>query len=225
MREYELIRKKRKNLSLIIKDGRVIVSAPLRLARQRIDEFVEAKDGWIAGKLRIQSRNAARLDNALNYSVVPLWGAEYKVVFSPLVKSICVYTGGETRELLVPERYRANLEAALKRWLKKYAHEKLLEKLSSMSGITGLSFTDFAFTNARGKWGSCDSRNKILLNWRLVMLPAELIDYVIAHELCHIKEHNHSKSFWTLVSGFVPDYKSVKKRLKEFAPLNNLYRS
>jgi len=79
--------------------------------------------------------------------------------------------------------------------------------------------TNISFRKAKTRWGSCSSKNSISLNIGLVMLPKELSDYIIVHELAHIKEKNHSKNFWKLVQSYYPNYKVAKEKLKNYSNL------
>lgn len=78
-----------------------------------------------------------------------------------------------------------------------------------------LSYHHLKISNARTNWGSCTARNDILLNWRLVQFAPEVIDYVIIHELAHLRERNHSARFWAIVVQYCPDYKALRATLKD----------
>jgi predicted metal-dependent hydrolase len=79
-----------------------------------------------------------------------------------------------------------------------------------------LQYKNLRLSSAKTRWGSCSGQNTISINWRLSILPEELLEYVIIHELAHIKEKNHSSKFWDLVSQFCPDYKQKRKELKGY---------
>lgn len=84
-----------------------------------------------------------------------------------------------------------------------------------ISNFVGLSYNKLKFSDAKKRWGSCSNQKSINLNWRLIMTPPEVIDYVIVHELVHTVELNHSKRFWEIVSKIIPDFKQSIKWLKE----------
>ena len=107
---------------------------------------------------------------------------------------------------------------------KKLAETELADRLYRLALSTGLTYKSFALTNAKTQWGNCDGECNIRLNWRLVMLSDEMAAYVIIHELCHTKYHDHSKKFWALVQKFMPNYKTVKKQLKSFSMLTSMFR-
>ena len=100
----------------------------------------------------------------------------------------------------------------------------LVEKTALLARTVGGCPEDVSVRDFKARWGCCDANKRIRLNWRLSMLPPDLQDYVLVHELCHLKHMNHSSAFWAEVKKILPDYASRKKRLKEYAFLTLLYR-
>jgi predicted metal-dependent hydrolase len=99
--------------------------------------------------------------------------------------------------------------------LKRKARKELKEHLDRFSLMTGIRYKKMALKDTKTRWGSCSSLGNINLSWRLVLAPAGVAEYVALHELCHLKEANHSKKFWDLVGKYMPDYKERRKWLKE----------
>ena len=89
--------------------------------------------------------------------------------------------------------------------------------VKSISSKIGLNSSKIIKTNSKRMWGSMNNKKEMHLNWKLIILPEKLIEYVIVHELCHIKHLNHSKYFWQEVSKYLPDYKTRKKELKKYS--------
>ena len=172
--EYELIRSKRKTLTLYVRqDGSVEVRAPLRTSIAYIDNFVDKKQNWILNtQKRILDRQAA--------------------------KKIIELTAGE--------------EALYKAQAKEY----LQLKCQFFAQRMGIRHGAVKVNGAKTRWGSCNRKGDINFTYRLLFVPEDLIDYVVVHELAHIKEMNHSASFWAVVEETMPDYKSRRKRLREF---------
>ena len=108
-------------------------------------------------------------------------------------------------------------------WLKKLAKKVLAERLSFIENRINLKSTSFKIGDSRGRWGSCNSYGNIIINYRVVMLPPAIIDYVLVHELCHLLELNHSKKFWQNVGKFLPNYEIQRKSIKEYGFLLSLY--
>lgn len=106
------------------------------------------------------------------------------------------------------------LAVTLKTWLFQQAKETLLNRLSFQAERMNIQFSSFGLSNARTRWGSCSSKRRIRLNWRLVHCDVSLIDYVVVHELAHCLEMNHSQRFWNIVANHYPDYKNARKQLR-----------
>ena len=100
--------------------------------------------------------------------------------------------------------------------MRELARRIITERTKQISVDTGIVPKSVKITRAKTRWGSCSSDGRININWRLIMGDAELADYVIVHELCHIKQHNHSKEFWTEVEKILPEYKKTREKLKAF---------
>jgi predicted metal-dependent hydrolase len=103
-------------------------------------------------------------------------------------------------------------------WYQKQAMTDFTRRLEIFSSKLGVKFTSLALSNAASRWGSCNSKKEIRLNWRLLQAPPHIINYVVCHELAHIKEMNHSAKFWETVASIFPDYKSAEKELKTLSP-------
>ena len=99
-------------------------------------------------------------------------------------------------------------------FLKKHAKKYLIERTNSFANKFDFSISKIGIRGQKTRWGSCTSSGKLSFNYKLLKFRKEVIDYVIIHELCHTKEMNHSKKFWTLVESYCPDYKSLRKELK-----------
>jgi len=105
--------------------------------------------------------------------------------------------------------------AALSRWLMRQTREHLVPRLEALSRKTGLQFERSLVKRQKTRWASCSRHQAISLNAKLLFLPAELVDYVMTHELCHVIEMNHSKRFWTLLERHSPDYRKFDTRLRD----------
>ncbi len=105
-------------------------------------------------------------------------------------------------------------KSKLTEWYKSQAQVHFQKGIGQRSTEMGLKIQSLKLSSAKMKWGSCSRDGNIRLTWRLIMAPPEIIDYVIVHELAHIRHHNHSQDFWSLVESFLPDYKVHRKWLK-----------
>jgi predicted metal-dependent hydrolase len=105
-------------------------------------------------------------------------------------------------------------EAEIKNY-KKQARQLVGERLKHFNQHYNLKYNRVAIRNQKSRWGSCSSSKNLNFNYRLAIIPLELADYIIVHELCHLREMNHSKTFWSLVSQTIPDHKNIQKKLKK----------
>jgi predicted metal-dependent hydrolase len=109
-------------------------------------------------------------------------------------------------------RQEVRLEILL--WLKKRAKIKLQKRMDLWAGRLGVKYRRLVVANAERRWGSCNAQNVVRLNWRLLMAPLPILDYVVVHELCHVRHKNHGQNFWHQVAAAMPDYKTRRKHLR-----------
>lgn len=137
-----------------------------------------------------------------------LLGTEFQIKPSP-IRSIQF----KDQTLLLPEG--CDLSGTAERWLRARAKAEIAPRIDRYCQEMGVSISKLTVRDQRSKWGSCSSRGTISMNWRLVMAPPELIDYLVVHELAHRIEMNHSPKFWAIVEKHCPDYRKAEKWLKE----------
>ena len=105
--------------------------------------------------------------------------------------------------------------ALLEKRLRLAAKEYIPQRVACFHQITGGTYTKITIRNQKSRWGSCSSRGTLSFNYRLMLAPPEILDYVVVHELCHLRHMNHSKDFWLMVESILPDYKNARRYLKE----------
>lgn len=164
---YELKRAKIKNLYIYIKNGKVIIKAPMKLKNKNIYEFIDKKKEWIYNNIKKQQEK---------------------------IKA-------EEEEKIEPQDIK-KLETIVEKSIDKYS--KLLEIMPNKVKIKNIKYA----------WGSCSSKKNISINAKLAKKNEKAIEYVVLHEMCHLKQMNHSKKFWNLVERYMPEYKEYKKMLK-----------
>ena len=103
---------------------------------------------------------------------------------------------------------------ALVRWYKRHAQIKLQEKADRYTKIVGVDAGSIGIKTFKSRWGSCSAKGHIDFNWKIMMAPNRIVDYVVVHELCHLKQHDHSPKFWTEVERVIPDYAECKAWMK-----------
>jgi len=113
------------------------------------------------------------------------------------------------------EKRREIVRKKLEQWYKSKAKELIYERLALFTDKIGVKVNTVRFKNQKTRWGSCSQRGNLNFNWKLVMAPTDIVDYVVVHELCHFIQMNHSKEFWQLVGNQIPDHNERRKWLKE----------
>lgn len=214
-------RSNRKTLSLtVLKNGNVIVKAPINMKDEIINHFVEEKQDWIREKLFVINKTNSKFDDVINYKKFMLYGNRYSLLLDNVKK---IETNDKFQIILPQKTEPEKILKTLKTWYKKMAKQVLFDRLSYVESRIKLKSNSFRIGDSKGRWGSCNSNGVICLNFRVLMLPPALIDYVIIHELCHLVEMNHSKNFWKLVETFLPNYSKLKKAIKEYSFLLGLF--
>ena len=205
-------------------DGRVLVDAPESASEPQIRAAVTRRARWIHGHLvAIHLRRAHVLprEYVSGESVLYL-GRRYrlKVVVKKGAPAVVRIRGGYM-EVFVSERKPELVKEALNHWYRTRARIVFAERLeATAASLQWIRATPFMrLQNMRVQWGSCSPAGRVTLNPQLVKAPRECIDYVLLHELCHLKEHNHSPKFYKLLDRHLPQWRRKKKRLDELAEL------
>ena len=207
---YTLIRSDRRSISLIVKrDGTLVVRAPLRMSLERIEAFLREKEKWAREKQQEAARQAAYWQ--------PLTGAAgerlpYHGKWLTLTQAdVERITPAEDRLLLPP----GSGPEELRQWARELALELLTEAVIRQGERMGLACQPPKLSEARGRWGSCSAKDVLRFSWRLALCPPEVMEYVVVHELCHIKHKNHGHAFWAAVEADCPDWKRWRDWLRE----------
>ncbi|MBO7218646.1 MAG: M48 family metallopeptidase [Clostridia bacterium] len=218
-----IIRSNRRTLSLTInKDAELIVKAPKKMSLEKIMTFIKEKDHWIKSKQsEIMSRRSYN-KNIIDYNEYLFLGKRYQLNILKGIKHIEL-----TQEYIcVPDKVSKDVFIKhIVRWYVKTAKNILYERLEYFSKIMDLDYTKLRIINSKRLWGSCKVTTRVIsLNFRLVMLPHELLDYIIVHELSHLVVANHSSNFYKVIETVIPNYKNLIKEIREYDYLLGLYR-
>jgi predicted metal-dependent hydrolase len=221
--EYKVIYSKRRTISLEVKpNGSVIVKAPTRTSDKYLTKIIEKRANWIIDKQKYFAENK-KLPKNKNFEAGEKFmflGSEYSLkIERDLVNKVSL----EESFLLV----RATIinKAKIKNLLDDFYKNRAVEIISERFQFCQMQTAEYniicklpiRFRKMHARWGNCSSRGEITFNTELIKTPIECIDYVIIHELCHLKEFNHSKNFYNLVSKFLPDWKHRKTKLNTVA--------
>ncbi|MEM1000214.1 MAG: M48 family metallopeptidase [Bacteroidota bacterium] len=181
-------------------------------------DFLVSKSRWILRSYRNrldEHDKKARFLAGLEHQVL-LLGEETAIDYQVAAETSFHYKVAGPFTVYAPERFiREHRKALIYQALRKFAEQYLPLRLEHWSEVTDLGFNRVRIKDLRSKWGSCSSRRNINLNWQLVFLTEKLIDYVLVHELMHLREMNHSPQFWKWVEKYCPDYKILRNQLKE----------
>ena len=214
----QLIRSKRKTIQITItRDARLIVRVPLKLSLKWILHFVEGKSDWIEKNIASALAGNVNTPKRLFHDgeKILYLGSTYGL---SVVKDESAISIRDDR-LLFPKELMINPEAFLEKWYVNEARTYIGTRLTSLSSAMNAPYKSFRITRARRRWGSCSSKNTLNFAWRLVQAEPRVIDYVIVHELCHIFVKNHSKAFWQMVEKNIPDYRIIRKWLRDHQEL------
>jgi predicted metal-dependent hydrolase len=211
--EYEIKYSKRKTLNITVeRDRKIIVRAPLNLSIEKIEEIVQSKRQWLKEKINHTQKYPVDLKpkEFISGETLLYLGRNYQllVVDEPI-------EGIEFNQRF--RISRENQEAAnklFKAWYMKQALSKI-EPLAKMYATNlGVKFNEFKTSQMKYRWGSCTPNNNIIFNWRIIKAPMYVLEYLVAHELVHLIEENHTPRFWNILSIQVPNYQKAKNWLK-----------
>ena len=208
----EIIRSRRKTIAIIVQhDGKVIVRAPLKAPVKLINAFVESKSTWINQKkaLALQITNVPK-QKYITGEKFWLLGEQIPL---RLVDERIPLTLED--EFLLSKHTQPDAVILFEKWYKKRALKIISERVNYFASMHGFHYVNLRITSARTRWGSCSSRGTLSFTWRLIMAPLNVVDYVVIHELAHLKIKNHSVTFWNEVARLLPTYKSRRDWLKK----------
>ena len=221
VRDYVLARRRgRRGIGIKVDEGGLTVSAPVTMSLAQVEALVRESEAWILRKLA-----------EWKHRQVPeaSWREGARVPFLGGGLALRLFTGrsGAVREgnelwVRTAGGLPAQVERAVVGWYKAQAREHLARRLEALAVAAGLEPPTFLLSSAMGRWGSCNTRREVRLTWRLMKAPPEMIDYVVCHELAHLRHMNHSPAFWAEVGRQCPDYRALRDRLHA---TDHLYRS
>ena len=215
---FQLIRSKRrrKTISLHIKeDGRIVISVPYHTPKGEIEGFIKEKESWIIKKFSEKERSIKEAEKAFTPGEKFLYlGESYPLEIGgtndkglPLKLSF--------GKFILDKDYLKEARDVFIHWYKREAKEKIEGRVHYFNNRLQLFPKGLRITSAKYRWGSCSRDSRLSFSWRIIMAPLNVIDYVIIHELIHIKEKNHSKRFWTYLETILPNYMEHRFWLKE----------
>ncbi|MCD6680078.1 MAG: M48 family metallopeptidase [Burkholderiaceae bacterium] len=216
---YELRRSKRRTIGFVIDERGLRVTAPRWVSHVEIESALQDKANWILRKLgewRAHQARRERLEVRWEH------GAPLRYLGETL--TLCVDENarrtqrvGDRLVIGLPSQARAEqLKDRVQCWLQARARDVFSERIDWYGTHHGFTPRRWSLSSARTRWGSCSADGSIRLNWRLVHFPIDIVDYVIAHELAHLRELNHGTRFWQIVGDLFPEYERARAWLRDF---------
>jgi predicted metal-dependent hydrolase len=209
--EYRFARRRRRTIGISIDAEGVCVSAPLRAPWRDIEAFLKQKERWIVAKMDEWARlpRPALVRGASGESL-PLFGCPHVLEVSSGRRAVRREPGRLVVSAPAPQR----VAKVLVSWLRMQALDSLAPRAAHFAAHLDVPPPLVGLSNARTQWGVCTEGGSIRLSWRLVHLEPSLADYVVAHEVAHLVELNHSKRFWNVLSRLYPDWRGARERLE-----------
>lgn len=209
-------RAKRLKLRYDASSGAAVVTLPPGMNEGHARNFVQQNREWI----RRQAQKSPPSKQLVPGEEIPLYGENHLLVHRPENPARVT---AQKQHLLIGGR-REGFEVRLQNWLKKQARLTLESKVEEMSRLSGKTYRRVSVRDTKSRWGSCSSSGTLSFCWRLIMAPPEILEYVVAHEVAHLQEMNHSAAFWRVVDGLVPHAKPSRKWLRDHGPALMLIR-
>jgi hypothetical protein len=206
---------KRRSIGLRIGTDGLQVSAPSRISLKELGAILASKAGWIQQKLSYQQAHATPEVNWQSGEKLLFLGNEIQLYLAKDSKNRAVEFDGARLDVRMPNADEASaVQRKIIQWYKQQALYDFNRRTALLAQKLGVPTPPVILSSARTRWGSCNSRGEIRLSWRLIQAPAPIIYYVVAHELAHLKEMNHSARFWAIVENLCPEYRQIERQLK-----------
>lgn len=227
---YQLRRARRRSIGFVVDGDGLSVAAPRWVTLADIEEALREKMAWILRKLAEQQERAHRTQAARvewrDGTSIPFLGETVIVVIDPrvdgaILNADAVALPGVPRLTLhvgLPQSASAEqIRDAVQSWLQRQARRVFEERCAYFAPRLGVRVKRLGLSSALTRWGSANANGSVRLNWRLIHFAMPIIDYVVAHELAHLRVMNHSPKFWDVVRSVMPDYEGARGMLKDDA--------
>ena len=212
----QIIRSKRKTLGVeVTHDARLIVRAPKTASLAYIEKVVSKKQLWIQSKQKLvtEKQQLVQPKEFISGEGFLYLGDTYQLhIVDDCSPSLSFDQGFYLLSSVLNEK---SPQVLFIDWYRKQAYQKIKERIDWYSDLFGFKYNKFSITNAQKRWGSCNTKGNLYISWRLIMAPLHVVDYVVIHELTHLKEMNHSKKFWDKIRVMIPDFQKSLNWLKE----------
>lgn len=208
---HKLVRSRRKTVALEVNDrAEVVVRAPRWVSQKFIFDFVHKHAVWIETQKRIAEQRSVRARTFAEGERFWYVGEQFPLSITTSHKKLSLSDEG----FALPQGTK-NPQKAFEDWYKNQAKSFIIPRVRELARKHGLEFENIRITSAKTRWGSCSAKKNLSFSWRLIFFPQEVMDYVICHELAHLKHMNHSQKFWNLVGEMCPKFQAYKQVLND----------
>ena len=228
--EFEIIYKKRKTLCMEIDiEGHIRVISPIGISKEYIEKRVKDKAQWIIKKQKeMKSLGEKKITRRISDGETLMYlGIEckIKIIFKIGLKKINIkfIEDNESFLIITGTLDENKIKFEIEKWYRQKSLEKLMERVKYYEKYFDKRIKSVKVKEQKRRWASCTYDNRILFNWRNIMAPPKVFDYIVIHEMCHMDFKDHSKNFWNRVEEIMPDYKKYHNWLKENGIMMVLY--
>ncbi|NIM41498.1 MAG: DUF45 domain-containing protein [Hydrogenophaga sp.] len=223
---YEFLRGKRRTIGLSVGNEGLSVRAPRWSTLGDVEAVLQEKAGWVLDKLAEARERAERQASSrirwADGTELPLLGEAARLVLDPAHgfsgRGGAFDAATRTLSIGLPRHAsEAQIRDAAQAWLMRHARAVFTQRLDLFAPRVGVQWTKLSLSNADTRWGSASADGRIRLNWRLIHLSMDMIDYVVVHELSHLHHMDHSPRFWDVVASVMPDHAERRRALKDAA--------
>ena len=208
---------KRRSIGLRIDERGLTVSMPLRASEKWLHSVLQDKADWVVEKMAGWQHRQAPVVEWRDGERIPFCGGTLILRVVPDLFGAPPALRGEVLHLQLADAMTPQqIERRVEQWYRQQAVDLFKERVAHFASLLQVAPSALKLSAARSQWGSCTARGVVRLNWRLIKLPHTLIDYVVAHELAHLVEMNHSAAFWQVVERGCPDYRMRRGQLRDF---------
>jgi predicted metal-dependent hydrolase len=220
---YVLQRARRRSIGFVVGPEGLRVRAPRCAGASDIEAALQAKAGWIVRKLHEQEQLARHGQKARlawrHGTVLPLLGRPVGMLLGGAADGVVLSADGAALHVGLPQDAPPpQIRDAVYGWLQQHAGHTFAARCRHFEPLLGVRVRRLSLSSAATRWGSASANGSIRLNWRLVHCAPPTIDYVVVHELAHLREMNHSPAFWQIVAAVLPEFQQARDALRTYAP-------
>lgn len=218
--EYQISYAKRKSVGIRLnEDGAIMVRAPKGIPKKQVEEILYKKISWIVkNRDALQKSKTEQMDKEYTTgSYLYYKGKDYVLHLVPVNRkkdeTVMLKEGREIYVFAVSKE-KEYIKSLLEQWYRKEAKAEIVKKVEHYIQYYKAEYCSIKIKSMKTRWGSCSSKRNLNFNWKIIMAPEEVIDYLVVHELAHLIEMNHSQRFYAQIEKVLPNYKMLRQWLK-----------